>query len=107
MSVPYLLYELEEQIAKELANNISFKDFCFTLLEKYCNIEIGEDYQSVEDYPTILINASKQSCEINIDRKIEFSILLEVDNKLILQDNYKTRPEVKRMELFLSKLKGV
>ena len=99
MSVPYMLYELEEQIAKELANNTTFKTFCFDLLGIYCNIEIGEDYQSVEDYPTILINASKQSCEINIDRKIEFSILLEVDNKLILQDNYKTRPEVKRMEL--------
>ena len=99
MAVPFLLYELEEQIAKELANSISFKTFCLDLLEEYCNIEIGEDYQSVEDYPTILINASKQSCEINIDRKIEFSILLEVDNKLILQDNYKTRPEVKRLEL--------
>ena len=99
MAVPYMLYELEEQIAKELANSISFKAFCFDLLGEYCNIEIGEDYQSVEDYPMILVNASKQSCEINIDRKIEFSILLEVDNKLILQDNYKTRPEIKRLEL--------
>ena len=99
MSVPYLLHELEEQIAKELANNVSFRDFCFDLIGKYCNIEIGEDYQAVEDYPMILINASKQSCEINIDRKIEFSILLEVNSKLILQDGYKTRPEVKRMEL--------
>lgn len=99
MAVPYMLYELEEQIAKELANNTNFKAFCFDLLGIYCNVEIGEDHQSVEDYPTILVNASKQSCEINIDRKIEFSILLEVDNKLILQDNYKTRPEVKRLEL--------
>ena len=99
MSVPYMLYELEEQIAKELANSISFKAFCFDLLSSYCNVEIGEDYQAVEDYPMILINASKQSCEINIDRKIEFSILLEVNSKLILQDGYKTRPEVKRMEL--------
>lgn len=99
MAVPYMLYELEEQIAKELANSISFKAFCFDLLSSYCNVEIGEDYQAVEDYPMILINASKQSCEINIDRKIEFSILLEVNSKLILQDGYKTRPEVKRMEL--------
>ena len=99
MAVPYMLYELEEQIAKELANSISFKAFCFDLLSSYCIIEIGEDYQSVEEYPMILINASKQSGEINIDRKIEFSILLEVDNKLILQDNYKTRPEVKKIEL--------
>ena len=99
MAVPFLLYELEEQIAKELANSTNFRAFCFDLIGEYCNVEIGEDYQSVEDYPTILINASKQSCEINIDRKIEFSILLEVDNKLILQDNYKTRPEVKRLEL--------
>ena len=99
MAVPYMLYELEEQISKELANSISFKAFCFDLLSSYCNVEIGEDYQSVEEYPTILINASKQSGEINIDRKIEVSILLEVDNKLILQDNYKTRPEVKKIEL--------
>ena len=94
MAVPYLLCELEEQIAKELANNTTFKTFCFDLLSSYCNVEIGEDYQSVEEYPMILINASKQSGEENINRKIEFSILLEVDNKLILQDNYKTRPEV-------------
>ena len=99
MAVPYMLYELEEQIAKELANNTTFKTFCFDLLSSYCNVEIGEDYQSVEEYPMILINASKQSGEINIDRKIEFSILLEVDNKLIVQDNYKTRPEVKKIEL--------
>ena len=82
-----------------IANNTNFKAFCFDLLGIYCNVEIGEDYQSIEEYPTILINASKQSGEINIDRKIEFSILLEVDNKLILQDNYKTRPEVKKLEL--------
>lgn len=101
MAVPYFLYELEEQIAKELANNTTFKAFCFDLLGKYCNIQIGEDYQSVEEdeYPMILINASKQSWEINIDRKLEFSILLDVENKLILQDGYKTRPEVKRAEM--------
>ena len=99
MAVPYLLCELEEQIAKELANNTTFKTFCFDLLSSYCNVEIGEDYQSVEDYPTILVNASKQSGEEHINRKIEFSILLEIDNKLVLQDNYKTRPEVKRLEL--------
>jgi hypothetical protein len=101
MAVPYFLYELEEQIAKELANNTTFKAFCFNLLGQYCNIQIGEDYQSVEDdeYPMVLINASKQSWENDIDRKIEFSILLEVDNKLIVQDGYKTRPEAKRLEM--------
>ena len=101
MAVPYMLYELEEQISKELANNTNFKAFCFDLLSSYCNIQIGEDYQNVEqnEYPMILVNASKQSGEENINRKIEFSILLEVDNKLIVQDNYKTRPEVKRLEL--------
>ena len=99
MAVPYMLYELEEQISKELANNTIFRAFCFELLSSYCNVEIGEDYQSVEEYPTILVNASKQSGEEHINRKIEFSILLEVDNKLIVQDNYKTRPEVKRIEL--------
>lgn len=101
MAVPYLLYELEEQIAKELANNTTFKSFCFDLLGEHCNIQIGEDYQSVEEdeYPMILVNASKQSWENDIDRKIEFSILLEVDNKLILQDGYKTRPEAKRLEM--------
>ena len=101
MAVPYMLYELEEQISKELANNTNFKAFCFDLLSSYCNIQIGEDYQNVEqnEYPMILVNASKQSGEENINRKIEFSILLEVDNKLIVQDNYKTRLEVKRLEL--------
>ena len=99
MAIPYMLYELEEQIAKELANNATFKAFCLNLLSSHCNIEIGEDYQSVEEYPTILVNASKQSGEEHINRKIEFSILLEVNDKLITQDNYKTRPEVKRLEL--------
>lgn len=100
-AVPYMLFELEEQIAKHLANNVSFKAFCLNLIGSYCNIEIGEDYQIAElaDYPMVLVNAAKQSGEENIDRKIEFSILLKTDSKLILQDNYKTRPEVKNLEL--------
>ena len=101
MSVPYMLWELEEQIAKELANNTVFKAFCLDLLGEYCNIQIGEDFQEVKEneYPMILVNASKQSCEINIDRKIEFSIFLDISGKLILQDGYKIRPEQKRLEL--------
>lgn len=74
------LYEGAQQITEMLASNQEFKDFCTATIGKEIeNIDEDEDFTMVEleDYPRVIVNANKQSGTDDIDRAIEFVVLIE------------------------------